>query len=81
MTAASDIMYVKSFYFCSGKIALTMFTEMCSPPLFMEIKCYYDQRNSVGTDRESTKGIFSVKKYLPILSMISSSSKNSKHPW
>ena len=49
------------------------------------LKCYYSQRNSMGTDignnkKNRQKAIFSIKKYLPIQSMISSSSKNSKHP-
>ena len=39
----------------------------------------------MGTDignnkKNRQKAIFSIKKYLPIQSMISSSSKNSKHP-
>ena len=52
------------------------------------LKCYYSQRNSLGTDRVSMcimnanvwidkKVIFSIKKYLPIQSMISSCSENS----
>ena len=45
-------MYVKPFICVVGKIALTVFTEMCSVSFFMEIKCYYSQRNSVGTDRK-----------------------------
>ena len=32
-------------------------------------------------DRYQQKAIFSIKKYLPIQSMISTYSKNSKHPW
>ena len=43
-TTTSDIMYRKTIYLCSRKVALTVFTEMCSPSFFMEIKMY-SQRN------------------------------------
>ena len=80
------------------KIALTVFTEMHTLHLSSWIlKCYYSQRNLMGTNRENIvpgnlcimkanvryrqKAIFSIKKYLPLQSMISSCSKNLKHPW
>ena len=43
----------KTIYSCSKKVALSVFTEMCSTTFFMEIKRSYNQRNSVGTDREN----------------------------
>ena len=38
---------------CSRKVALTVFIELCSTSFFMEIICYYNQRNSVGADSEN----------------------------
>ena len=51
-------------YWCSRKVALTVFTEMCSASFFIAIKKYSQrnvqskkemcsQRNSVGTDRKN----------------------------
>ena len=37
----------------SRKIALTVFTEMCSTFSSWRLKCYYNQRYSVGTDTEN----------------------------
>ena len=45
----------KTIYLWSRKVlAPTVFTEICSLSFFMEIKCYYNQRSSVETDRENT---------------------------
>ena len=43
----------KAIYSCSSKVALTVFTEMFCTPFSWRLKCYYNQRNSVGTDREN----------------------------
>ena len=42
----------KTIYLRSRKVTLTVFTETCSTLFFMGLKCYYNQRNSGGTDRE-----------------------------
>ena len=41
----------KTIYLCSRKVALTVFTEISSTSFFMEIKCSYNQRNLVGTEK------------------------------
>ena len=38
---------------CSRKIALTVFTVFALYLSSWSLKCYYNQRNSVGTDREN----------------------------
>ena len=43
----------KTIHLCSGKVALTVFTGMCSESFFLRLKYYCSQRNSVGTDREN----------------------------
>ena len=43
----------KTIDLCSGKVVLTVFTEMCSVSFFLEIKIYCSQKNSMGTDREN----------------------------
>ena len=43
----------KTINLCSGKVALTVFTEICSVSFFLEIKIYCSQKNSMGTDREN----------------------------
>ena len=42
----------KTIYWCSRKVTLTVFTQMCSASFVMEIKMY-SQRDSVGTGREN----------------------------
>ena len=45
----------KTIYLWSRKVlAPTVIAEICSLSFFMEIKCYYNQRSSVETDRENT---------------------------
>ena len=87
----------KTINLCSRKVALQYLLKCALHLSSWRLKCYYSQRNSMGTDRENIvpgnlcimkanvryrqKAIFSIKKYLPLQSMISSCSKNLKHPW
>ena len=45
-------MYVKTLT-CSRKVAVTVFTEMCSASFFMEIKMLLLSKKFSGTDREN----------------------------
>ena len=95
-TAASDIMYEKPLICVMGKQLLQYLLKCALHLSSWRLKCYCSQRNSMGTDRENIapgnvcimkpnvryrqKAIFSIKKCLPIQSVISSCSKNSKQP-
>ena len=80
-------MYVKPLIFVVGKPLLQYVLKCALRISLWRLKCYYSQRNSVETDRKNIvpvklctvkaniscqqKAIFSLNKYLPVQSTIS----------
>ena len=93
-TAASDMIYVKALTCVVGKYLLICDLRLSSRRLK---SCYRQRNSIGTDRKTIVLGnlcimkayvryrqkvdIFSIKKYLPMESMISSCSKNSKHPW
>ena len=90
----ADIMFVKPLICAVEKDILHYLLKCALHISSWRLKCYYSQRNSMGTDRENIvpgnlciikvnaryrqKAIFSMKIFLPFQSMISSCFKSSK---